>query len=145
MIPVDQQQLYDPKDESPWGDCVASCIASILEIPLEQIPARHFCHCTDGTQTMAVNNYLKQFGLGFVRVPVRDGSDWSHLEFLLHGVYHTMGGPGPRGCGHEVVGKGMEMVHDPHPSKLGILEVEDVGIFVCREPELLIRSRRSTQ
>lgn len=35
MIPVDQAH-YLPED--PLGDCLAACVASILELPLDQVP-----------------------------------------------------------------------------------------------------------
>jgi hypothetical protein len=45
---------------------------------------------------------------------------------LDENVYHQISGPSPRGQGiwHAVVGCNGQIVHDPHPSKAGLLDPE---------------------
>ena len=38
MIPVVQQIVGDGKDKRPMGDCLRACLASIFELPLEEVP-----------------------------------------------------------------------------------------------------------
>lgn len=50
------------------------------------------------------------------------------------------GGPGPRGCDHAVLYRDGSMLHDPHPSRAGLLSVEDVTILIPIDPMGITRS-----
>lgn len=118
MIPVDQTIL---SSESDKGNCLAACVASILEVPLETVP--NFIEETSWFSSL--RKFLLQHGY--------------HLFELTPNyslpVFHLMIGPGPRSrdgkpIHHSVVGKGGVIVHDPHPSKSGLLEVEYFLVFL---------------
>ncbi len=100
------------------GNCVAACLASIFELPLEECPSAH-THWED------VRAWLRNRGLAMMTILVvgreSDG---------IPDVYHIIGGIGGGGFGHAVVGRGGKMVHDPHPSRAGLLEVEDFTFFL---------------
>ncbi len=38
MIPVQQLVVGDGKDGRPYGDCTRACVASIFELPIDQVP-----------------------------------------------------------------------------------------------------------
>lgn len=70
--------------------------------------------------------------LNYVTFPLSDeASQW--WEYWKHKVeYVLLSGPSPRGnFYHAVVGDtDFNMVHDPHPSGVGILLVEDFFVWI---------------
>jgi hypothetical protein len=116
MIPVYQNILTPPK-----GNCVAACVASILEIPLETVP--NFNDYPDWWE--ALNWFLGLYGLYAVDVTIPPGREW----FVCRG-YHLINGQSPRfDCLHAVVGKDGRMVHDPFPGGTGLKSIELYTIF----------------
>ncbi len=133
MRPVDQTILgRGPEFNEPPGDCFAACIASILEVPLADVPN----FCAEKAWYTALNLWLGPRGLYYVEVLVPDDApyvrDWG---------FHVISGDGPRGCRHSIVGFGGKMVHDPHPSRAGLLagskEPKEFGLLVLTRPERL--------
>ena len=131
MIPIHQTTFGGP-DSDQIGNCFATCIASILELPLEEVP--NFCAATHWRAAM--NAWLKLRGQFYMDVnlpgDLRDDlvSDWG---------YHVMSGEGPRGLRHSVVGYQGKMVHDPHPSGAGLLdEPDEYGFVVGRNPAIIV-------
>lgn len=118
MIPI-QQTLFGPKE----GNCFQACLASIFELPLDQVP--HVV-LEDDWET-ALQDWLAKFDLYYVvaMVPQCRTQDW-HPE-----GYHLIGGKNGSGSGvyHSVVGYKGEMVWDPHPAKCGLEEDETWRIF----------------
>ncbi len=117
MIPVDQTVFGAPN-----GDCLPACIASILELPLAEVP--HF-----GAEDWfaALTAWLAPRGL----YPVCAGvaGDWRPAGL------HILAGKSPRGAFlHAVVARGAEIVHDPHPSRAGLLSHADVTMLVPLDP-----------
>ena len=109
MIPVHQQSLYDPESDT-GGDCWRCCIASILELPADDVP--DFVNEHGNRYVAATREWLKERGLWFI-------------ETRYHGNfpgYMIASGPSPRDKSvfHSVVWKGADMAHDPHPSGEGI-------------------------
>lgn len=115
MIPVDQQFLHDPANGQE-GDCFRACIASILELPIEDVP--HFAQLTGGRSEDFWNmayDWLEDRGYGYVHSTMLNGPIFSK------GSYHLLSGPSPRGIGwHCVVALCGKIVHDPHPSRAGL-------------------------
>ena len=52
------------------GNCFAACIASILEMDLEDVP--HFCRGDNPEWMFDLNEWLYQFGLGALTVAFQD-------------------------------------------------------------------------
>jgi hypothetical protein len=121
VIPVDQTRFYEPDlpvDEQR-GNCFQAVVASVLELPLDEVP--HFVQ--DHVDTAGLRHWWDSF-VAFVRtqgwavhaaVPVTDYPE-QHL---------IVAGPSPRGTGddglwHAVIYRGGEMVHDPHPDRTGL-------------------------
>lgn len=115
MKPVYQTIFYDPA-EPPRGNCFAACVASLLEIPLEDVP--DFC---------AFKNWVPKF-LRFLR---RRG--YRRVAFLtfcdepfpvdlgagIDGLFIAVAEV-PGGVLHAVIVNAHgNVVHDPHPEELG--------------------------
>jgi hypothetical protein len=103
MIPVTQTKLHDPAN-GVRGNCLAAAIASVLEIPIDEVPAfeEHYDLPDD-----------EWFDLLY------DFLDGRQLEALYtdrppkgYAIAHGVGSTGIR---HSVVVLDGEFVHDPHP------------------------------
>ncbi len=123
MICVDQTK-YTEKD----GNCFAACLASILEVPLSEIP-----NPKEKTIWLdKINKWLiLKFRLMLVLVDFRVGNQAP--------VGYTIGsGKSPRmDCLHAVVCKDGAIVHDPHPDRSGLRDdvIEDHALFVLTDPK----------
>jgi hypothetical protein len=146
MKPVDQT-LFGPRKNGAVGNCVSACIASLLELPIADVP--YFMGTDadpDDFWKKRVNLWLGPRGLSLVHVKVsRTFSQWPPGLFILMGR-------SPRGL-HAVVAKGGEMrasslriiAHDPHPSRTGLKSVDGFAVLVPLDPAKCKRSpsRRS--
>ena len=120
MKPVFQTQFDIPAngesiDPTKHGDCFKACIASIFELPLDEIP--YFVHHED--------TWWSEFTLW-----CKDTQQI--IPMWLHGLtdpklqtYYIASVPSPRStpeslANHEIVMKGSEVVHDPHPGYANI-------------------------
>ena len=110
------------------GNCFDACIASLLEMPLEQVDYFR----GEDTWYKDLQIWLEPMGLGYVEVDLKH-SPLYHFPLPL---LVKCGGPSPRGVegGHAVValaeGLDFKTIHDPHPDGTGLVAVESVGFFV---------------
>ena len=107
MKPIDQTQFG-----SGHGNCMMACVASITGIPLNELPDV-WVVCDDEWWVNIYNELLK-FGWELVATTVKEA----------HGRYTIGYGPGPRGLKHSVVCRHGRIIHDPHPSREGLCEIE---------------------
>jgi hypothetical protein len=131
MIPVTQDKFGGqdaPPEES--GNCFAACIASILELPLSEVP--NFCAYSDWNTR--VNNWLEDYGMFLITI---EPKSWYPRPRQFDDCYSILSGPSGRGLRHCVVGKGEQMVHDPHPSRAGLDHFDQIDLFVNIDPALL--------
>jgi hypothetical protein len=130
MTPVDQEFLHDPETDVR-GDCFRATIASLLDLPIKEVP--HFL--VDATLDdkidapifhKRVNEFLNPMGLSFFSVANFDYENYFSWHRSVGGcdIYHEISDESPRfpGTYHSVVGKNGVIVHDPHPSKEGLLD-----------------------
>lgn len=133
MKPVDQTSLHD-KETDTGGDCWRACLASILEVPITDVP--DFVNEHGGRYVTETRNWLEAFGLWLV-------------EVRYHGNfpgYMIASGPSPRhrDVHHAVVWKGRTMAHDPHPSRDGIWgDPQEYSMIVPLNAAAVLRSRPS--
>ena len=123
MKPVDQTTFG-----SPGGNCFSACVASLLEIPIEEVP------------------YFMDGGAWFERFAewLRPRGYWplcfkSSRDGWTPAGLHILSGKSPRELAnpnalHSVVAHGGEIEHDPHPSRAGILTRDDFVILVPIDP-----------
>ena len=105
------------------GNCGEACLASILEIELSDIPQLHDEKDVQNGHIYCKNlrEFVGQFGLSYIDVGV------------------IASGPSPRGTKdwhrHAVVWRNGKIIHDPHPSKAGLENIEMYGVFIELTPE----------
>lgn len=123
------KKVYQTKFGSPDGNCFAACVASILEIGIDEVP--DFKE-GNGEWYQKYKQWLRNYAYDFIAIKGFDSED---KDFCPH-VYSIVGGTSPRGLDHAVVYFGMEMVHDPHPDGGGITDIQDWIYFVPMYPNL---------
>jgi len=114
MIPQDQEFLHD-SEKGIQGDCARAVIASLLELPIAEVP--HFMQLADEVHGFwnRLYDWLENRGYEFL----------PNVSLIYHwregdpDLYHEMSGPSPRGNGtyHAIVGKNGKPFFDPHPSR----------------------------
>lgn len=125
MKRIYQTILHDP-DNGQYGDCTRACIASVLELDIEEVP-----HFTDKNRTYnlamdKIQEFLMQYGLILY---------WSwHETKYLSGVISRVKwglnsnplpiplliqGKSKRGFSHTIVATSDGKFHDPHPDSKG--------------------------
>lgn len=127
MRPVDQTK-FGPVE----GNCFSACVASILEISIDDVP-----QFMVGVWLDNLRDWCAARGLRATYWPSRGWAEANGEKFL--GVptgYSIMTGESPRhpGVFHSVVALDGAMVHDPNPSRAGVLHDVDCHDFVTLEP-----------
>jgi len=121
MIPIDQTIFEDGQ-----GNCFAAAVASILELPLSDLPTLN-----NSNQVPDLNRWFqvdyKSARLQFAWVP------WNTYIGSAPGFFLALGKSPrfPDKYHSIVVNAAGTMVHDPHPSRAGIIEPEHLGIFIA--------------
>lgn len=118
MTPVDQEFLHDPASGS-YGDCQRACIASILNLPLSEVPNFAGPGVDDLEFSTRVKNFLATKNLAHLEFTYFDFAGFGNPK--PSSLYHIIYGMTERGFWHAVVGLDGEVVHDPHPFKTGLL------------------------
>lgn len=127
MIPVDQTLMHS---DTQFGNCFAACIASILELDIEDVP--NFSESI--TWLWEVNDWLKQYGLYYLDFNLYDDM---RSEISVYFGYHILTGDSLRGCRHSVVAKAGKMIHDPHPSRDGLIgDKFGYGFIISLNPSI---------
>lgn len=115
MKPVKQTKLF-AGDGAHAGNCLAACLASLLELPLWMVPP-----------------FDEMFIRGDYRERMHEWARVAHRSKIVHTANHRIdempefyvaNGPSPRGVLHSVIYSKGQMVHDPHFSNDGISEVD---------------------
>jgi hypothetical protein len=116
VIPVDQTTFG-----RPHGNCFSACIASIMHVPLADVPT--FCAREDEGWWTDFLEWLAPRGMYALALT------YGH-DRMIDG-FHVLSGKSPRGdFMHSVVGWRDKIVHDPHPSRDGLLSRDDCIILV---------------
>lgn len=131
MKPVDQTVVG-----FPGGNCFSACVASILGLTLADVP--YFMGDApmdepDGGWFDRFADWLEPHGFYPVFFRLDDQGLWRPPGL------HILSGRSPRApegkdWQHSVVARRREIVHDPHPSRAGILTHDDVVLLVPFEP-----------
>ena len=120
-----QTQFGDPDDDVK-GNCFAACVASILEIPLEDVPD----FAGRESWFLDADRFAREHGYTLLLFEV----DKCRGKYTFYGdCYYIGSGKSPRGdWTHAVVCRGTKVVHDPHPSGEGIVnELTDFTVFAA--------------
>lgn len=119
MTPVDQTIDIE------WGNSLRACVATILDLKLNDVP--DFVGAHGPRWFLELRAWLEGRGRHAVYVSTVS-SLISHV--YPHGLPWIGVGDGPRGVRHSVVCVHNEIVHDPHPSRDGLPEIEDALVIV---------------
>ena len=123
---------------------MAACLASIFEVPIEQV--EQTVNIADDEWAQQVDVFAAQYGYAALSIPTCRflektgkahivGSLEQAIDVFFPGFadcYCIAYGPGPRGLTHAVVYKGRQMVHDPFSEGSGLKTVEEIIVFVKR-------------
>lgn len=126
MIPI-YQTIMKP----PLGNCMQACLASLFEVPLEDVP-----NFMDGPHDSWWERYCDWMVSNYLLQPLRlnvegkQGEDEEGTYWMPRG-YHMIQGKSPRGdYDHVVVGYKGEIVHDPFLGGSGLKSVNYYEVFV---------------
>lgn len=120
MIPVDQTGFGEID-----GNCWGAAIASVLEVGLDALPDYVADYHAGGDWHALMMAYLhRHHGLTLMSL------DGRLIPHVTPNGFHLIGGLGPRGFQHSVVGLHGKIVHDPHPSRAGLVRSEEFEFLV---------------
>lgn len=136
MNPVFQSEPGDAQ-RIRAGDCFRACVASILELPLPDVP--HFFAGqragTVMTPTLetAMQDWFHRLGLGLVMIPIQ--ADTPNEAMGIFGnryprLYYILIGQSIKGVNHAVVCRGPYMAHDPARPAMGLAAPQENGLFI---------------
>ena len=107
----------------PGGNCFSACVASLLELSLDQVP--YFMGYEDWFSEFL--KWLDQYGYWAIPIPITN--NWKPNGYCI------LSGKSPRGnFDHSVIADGLTMIHDPHPSQQGIETIVDAIILIPKIP-----------
>jgi hypothetical protein len=112
----------------PDGNCTAACLASLLELALEDVP-----DFRDDSDNARLNAWLAPRGLYAITLrgpQMVDGERWEPAGLHMLGGA-SVGGP------HHVIALGGTIVHDPNPNRDGLVTREDYTLLVPFDPALV--------
>lgn len=140
MIPTHQTNTT-PEN----GDCFSACIASLLEIPLEDVPV--FCaQENENIKEWPINahEWFGEKGIGWIELDCREMDDCLAINNMkVRGGYTIVTGQSPRHeCLHSVIYKDGEFVHDPHPEGGGVEDIQFVEYLAPHDPSVLTTKRK---
>ncbi len=100
------------------GNCYSTCIGNLLGLEPDKVP--NFCADHRESWMEATEEWLRDQGLFIIT--------YDEDPFVEHPLYQQSAlmiasGMGPRGCQHSVLWKNGELLHDPHPSGDGLVDV----------------------
>lgn len=120
---ITQDRFSDPATGAD-GNCMQAAVASLLGLSLEAVP--NFAE--EGWWT-AIFAFMAARGLHLQDLNNTGGARYDHQA----GLYLAFG-PSPRGVSHVVVMRDGRMIHDPHPSRAGLLDIEGVYLIRALDP-----------
>jgi len=124
----------------PMGQCTEACYASILGVPLEEVPdlfTGDLANPRSEERWLVLHRYLKDTrGLKIFHYSFERTSEYAEEIRYLQApdyAFHTICGWNPEGVKHMVVGYNGEMVWDPNPKRLGLVEADGCEFLLNRE------------
>ena len=141
MIPVIQTKMVVKNSKGEMivrGNCLAACIASLLELPITEVPNVETLYGIDDNYywevlwrwlghlgyELSTDERFKCFHQNFED---KNFGGIDHSQALIDELkdkYYLVYGKSPRGIQHVCIYQNGKLVHDPHPTKEGILTQE---------------------
>jgi hypothetical protein len=117
MIAVEEPTRIDQRPNGCW----AACLATITGIPLDELEQTF---AADAGEAWFDENGVNLYNDMQQRLRAR-GWKLFHTYGAIPKGYAIACGTSPRGLYHAVVVKDGELWHDPHPSRGGLLKVQE--------------------
>lgn len=115
------QTLLAEQVEGIPGNCMQAAVASLLDMQLEAVP--HFVLFEDWPAAFRL--WLGGFGY-----------EWQcHAPDAVVVGRYIMVGHSVRGLGHACVAEAGRVVWDPHPSRAGLVSVDEIWLLVPAEAQ----------
>jgi len=135
---ITQTILASSEEGAEKGNCLAACVASILALPLADVP--NFVNAEEFPENFYA--WLECRGLGYAWMLVKNADGGAISPELLPDVvksigtvgFHLIYGTSPRGFLHSCVGYAGKVVHDPHPSRAGLVDAHAIGFIMPLDP-----------
>lgn len=138
MKPVFQTK-FSSRDRSTRGNCLAACVASLLEISIEHVPEWEEMDKEWGDSFIS---FLEEKGIDFNGTFTMSGAAHSWQWLIDNGYqgidgHYIVCGKSPRfpQIDHAVIYRYGEMVHDPHPSAQGLYQVD--YLYLLEKPKVV--------
>lgn len=145
MIPVTQTKTVIRNSQNEMvvrGNCWAAAIASILELPITEVPNFEiWFEWEDGLWWYLTQRFLNKKGFVLeddnrfqvfhmteegwresIGASPSHNETYADLKAQLQGQFYFINGTSARGVQHVTIWQNGVMVHDPHPSREGILD-----------------------
>jgi hypothetical protein len=136
MIPVTQTKVVVKNSNGDMvvrGNCFAAAIASLVEVPITDVPNVEVLFDVEGVSWYGVMDaWLRANGYEIVtnnhfnvfHDDAYGNQDGSRGDKIINckDKYYLASGMSPRGVMHVCIYKNGKMVHDPHPTREGIDE-----------------------
>ena len=138
------RKLQQRHTTTELGDCFATCVAMVLDLPQDSVP--NFCagHA-GGDWWLVFQGWMAERGLTAINITVSDGVTVSaglKIRWVAEGTPCIFTGQSPRGDWlHSVVavatgrGCGYELLHDPHPDGTFLDDVREIMFFAALRPD----------
>lgn len=123
MKPVDQTTFG-----CPGGNCFSACVASLLGLPIADVP--YFMGELDEPGHIwaeRLDAWLAPRNLYALHFETADPK-----KVLWPDGFYILVGKSPRGD-HAVVARKGEMVHDPHPTRAGLVSIEGFCLVLAKD------------
>lgn len=129
MKPVDQTRFGRPD-----GNCWTACVASILEVPIEELSDLEDAYRSAAIgwenggefqwSLILAETHALGFTVGWIMM------DNPNLPRLPPHGYSIANGPAVGGMPHSCVALDGEVVHDPHRERNGLLAIESYDVLI---------------
>ena len=130
---VTQTTFYDP-ERPGLGNCTEACVASLLGLTIDEVPRFWDDSAEDPVQAFWLNFHDFFRKLGWEVTDFWEG-------FQPEGIV-MWSGPSQRGCDHMVLAQNGVLIHDPHPSRQGLLEVKQIYALNPINPLDVVNSKK---
>jgi hypothetical protein len=137
MTPQFQKHPKHIPERGMYGDCFTAALASILDLPIDQVP--HFSKLypkDDKKRQNAIEDFLFKKGYYLILLDYLSGIREIEKISPAHsgGYYHLILGLDHDDDGHACVGFNGKLVHDPHPSQRWLANPKSewkLGLFIA--------------
>lgn len=129
----ESKRFVDQTKTGETGNCMSACLASLFSCPISEVPNFYEIAGNDaGPWWDAVRDWLRPRGFGIISLALNDTEWLKNTDGLF-----IVSGNSERGLFHATIWKNGQIIHDPHPSKTGIVKAETMDLIYPLDPSKL--------